>query len=401
MQQQKARLTVLARGDLIERDILKRAKRQLNHDLIKVIIGPRRAGKSVLSLQLLAGKKYGYVDFDDPGFDFDKIDFSELTKSINSVYGKTEYLLFDEIQNLPKWEIYLNSLQKEGYNLVVTGSNAKMLSRDLATVLTGRAIEIQVLPFSYKEALKAKKYLSIDEYMLGGSYPEVLVKKIEPETYYQALFNTSIIKDIVVRYSLRNPVDLENVAKYLLATLTNSYSYRSIADKLNLSAPTVIDYLNYLEETFLFFQLPRFSTKQSDINRSKKKIYCVDFAFARYNTTSLSKNYGFALENAVFVSFLRKGYIPGNTLFYYITSNGSEIDFVAVEKDRSLTLYQVCYSLKDNKTLDREILSIGKAKSELANINKMFLISKDKVLLHIEGVESIDFETFIRRPDLR
>lgn len=381
----------------IKRDMFAFAKKQMAHDLIKVVSGPRRVGKSTLCLQLLKGTDFGYVNFDDPDLDLNHLDFSQLTKHIDKVYHQPKTILFDEIQNLPKWEIYLNSLQRQKRNLLVTGSNARLLSKDLATALTGRAIEISVLPFSFTEGLEAKNNLTFDDYLLKGHYPEVLVKQIEPELYYQSLFNTSLIKDVVVRYGLRNPIDLENVAKYLSSIITNAYSYQNIAQKLDISTPTIIDYLNHLEETFIFFQLPRFSTKQSEITRANKKIYTIDFALAKYNSLSLTQNYGYALENAVFVEFLRRDYLPGRTLFYYKNDKNQEIDFVLVEKDRTISLYQVCFSVADDKTLAREVTGLLECSKALPRVKNLCLVTKDIYEgKKVPDVHIVDFISWIK-----
>ena len=143
----------------VERTQEIRAQKWMSSDLIKVILGPRRAGKSVFALMLLKDQSFAYFNFDDeslPGEE--KIDLDELLSELKQVYGDTKYIFFDEIQNLPNWELFVNRLHRSGYNLVLTGSNASLLSKELATHLTGRHIPIEILPFSFQEFLKAKSY---------------------------------------------------------------------------------------------------------------------------------------------------------------------------------------------------------------------------------------------------
>ena len=148
---------------LLARPYVSRTKEQdaqklISSDLIKVILGPRRAGKSVFALMLLKGKEFAYFNFDDESLPEEGVDLDELMTELKLAYGDTKYILFDEIQNLPKWELFVNRLHRAGYNLVLTGSNASLLSKELATHLTGRHIPIEILPFDFREVLRAKEY---------------------------------------------------------------------------------------------------------------------------------------------------------------------------------------------------------------------------------------------------
>src|SRR3989344_1746781 len=142
----------------IEREKAEQGKKWMASTLIKVVLGPRRAGKSVFSLMLLRGQNFSYFNFDDPALVGEKLDLYELMDELHSLYGETKYVLFDEIQNLPGWELFANRLHRHGYNLVLTGSNANLLSLELATHLTGRHYPIEILPFNFNEFLRAKKF---------------------------------------------------------------------------------------------------------------------------------------------------------------------------------------------------------------------------------------------------
>lgn len=358
LQNQRELLNTQLKKNFINRDIKDYAQKQLNHKLIKVITGARRVGKSTLALEMLKNKKFGFINFDDPDIPLKDINFIDLTKSIDIVYDTPEYILLDEVQNLESWERYVNSLHRAERNLIVTGSNAKLLSSELSTLLTGRSIEINLLPLSLEE-VKANNYFNTTEKTLqAGTFPEVLTSNVDSELYYTSLLESTLVKDVVTRYKLRNILGLRNLTRYLLSNIANLYSYTSIANKLNLSVPTVIDYIGYLEETFLFYTLPIFSFKQPEIDRSSKKIYVCDFAFSYYQRSGLFKNLGAGLENLFFIELVRRGYEPGRTLFYGEDDNGNEIDFVALDKNGMMKLYQVSYSVKDEKTLNREKRSL-------------------------------------------
>ena len=204
---QKRELNSILKEPYIEREAI---KLDLNNFLIKIVIGPRRAGKSFFSLHMLNKKnKFGYINFDDEKLT--KVeDYNELISSVNSVYENPKILFLDEIQNLPKWELFVNRLQRQGFNLVVTGSNSRLLSKELATHLTGRHLQIVVFPFSFREYLHfGKKDLitpeikeKLDEYLVYGGYPEPLIKKINYKDYLSTLFNSTIFKDIIKRYKI-------------------------------------------------------------------------------------------------------------------------------------------------------------------------------------------------------
>lgn len=358
LQNHRTYVEKLAHEKLVVRSVESFARKQLQHTLIKVITGSRRVGKSTLAYQILKNTHFGYVNFDDPDIDGENLSFSNLTKAINEVYDNPPFILFDEIQNVPDWEKYVNSLQKDGKNIVITGSNARMLSSEIATVLTGRSVEIHLLPFSIDELKSMHFFKSVEALLMNGTFPEVVLHNVAPDLYYSSLLESTLMKDIVVRHKLRNILELENLATYLLSTIANLFTYRSLAHKLEISVPRVIDYVSYLEESYLFYTLPRFSFKQSEITRAPHKIYVSDFAFARYNSLNVAKNLGAGFENLFFLELLRRGYVPGRTLFYAHDQRGNEIDFVVLEKDAILKLYQVVYFVGDEKILERECRSM-------------------------------------------
>jgi len=385
----------------IKREKLDQAKKWLDSDLIKVIMGPRRAGKSVFAFMLLKDYPFGYLNFDDENlFRNGALDTNELMKEIYAVYGKTKYLLFDEIQNLPNWELFINRLHRQGNNLIITGSNAKLLSRELATALTGRHIPIEILPFSFKEFLLAKNFyfrpeiLAIPEekakliklvetYLLEGGYPEVVVKGFETEEYLKVLYNSILFKDVVKRYKVKFSSQIDNLGNFLINNFSNFCSFRKIQQALNFRSVTTLEkYTEYLKDAYLIFTLTRFSFKPVERIKSPKKIYIVDNGFIKAKAIQHSQDLGRLMENLVFVELMKNGFQANRDFFYHKTKSGREIDFVIKEERKVKALIQVCYSLT-LESKKREISALIEASQEL-NCKNLIIITWDK-----EGGEEI------------
>lgn len=377
----------------ISREKLLLAKKYLDHNLIKVITGPRRSGKSVFSVLLLKNKNFAYLNFDDNNLL--KINNSdEIIKGISQVYPENKFILFDEIQNLEKWEIFVNKLQRRGHNLILTGSNAKLLSRELATVLTGRYISIEIFPFSFKEFLKAKDFKIEKEYMKlpqkqgeilnnlhehikNGGFPEIVVKGIDSRLYLETLFDAILFKDVVKRYNVRFSQKIYELALYLITNFCCEFSFTKIKNILGFrSTNTVQNYLKYLEEAYLFFPLTRFSLKMKEQLKAPKKIYLVDNGLILAKSFQFSQNIGRLMENLVFIQLLRKGYKINQNLFYYRTRNGREIDFLLRKGNKIHRLIQVCFDIEELNVKKRELKALIEANEEL-NCDDLLVISWD------------------------
>lgn len=388
---QKRELDSLLQEKYIERENI---KLDLSNTLIKVIIGPRRAGKSFFSLHALNKKdKFGYVNFDDEKL-IETEDYDEIISAINSLYGNPKTLFLDEIQNLPKWELFVNRLQRQGFNLVITGSNSHLLSKELATHLTGRHLQIIVLPFSFKEYLYLdSKELTTSEikekletYLIYGGYPEPLIKKINYKDYLSTLFNSIIFKDIIKRYKIRSAQAIEKLSEQLLSNICNEYSYRSLSITSGIkSTHTTENYLSYLEESFIFFSLRRFSFKVKEQISSIKKMYCIDNGFIHARAFSSSQNLGKLYENSVAIA-LKKQELDGKINFYYWKNQQQEeVDFVVKEGIKIKQLIQVCYSLDNAETKNREVRALLKAGENLKCKN-LLVITANK-----EGIEDVEW----------
>ena len=358
---------------------------KLDNDLIKVIVGPRRAGKSFFAIHFLNKKgKFGYVNFDDEKLT--EVDnYDEIITAMNSIYDNPKFVLFDEIQNLPKWELFANRLQRQGYMLIITGSNSNLLSKELATHLTGRHLLTNIFPFSFKEYLKFEgKELTnteikerLSKYMFNGGYPEILSKKVELKEYLSLLFGSILYKDIIKRYKIRNPQQIEDLATYLISNIANEYSYNSLAKIGKIkSSHTIEKYLSYLEESFVLFSLSRFSYKVKEQLSSNKKVYCIDNGFIQAKSFKASPDLGKLYENLV-ASKLKKQEVDEKLRFYYWKNQQQEeVDFVIKEGLKVKQLIQVCFNIKDLQTKNREIRAIIKAGKEL-KCNNLLIITED------------------------
>lgn len=349
----------------------------LQNPLIKLITGPRRVGKSVFALLMLQGKNFAYLNFDDNQL-LEKWDEDLAMSALDDVYPDYDFMLLDEIQNLPDWDLWVSKLYRRGKNLIITGSNAKMLSSEMATVLTGRYLQIEMLPFSLDETMRwknispdreeqaAQAIVLADDYMRNGGYPETIPARGITKNYLSTLFDSILLKDVAQRHNVRNTTDLYNLATYLLSNFCNPISANELAGELGLSSvATTKKFCDYLNEPYLFFYLPRFNNKLKLMNKAPKKVYVVDNGFVQSTAFNLSENLGRLLENQVFVELLRRGYIPGKTLFYYRTRNDKEIDFVTRKGAKVEQLIQVCYDMTSEKTRKRELDALVEAAEEL------------------------------------
>ena len=381
----------------IERAKTKEAEKWLDSDLIKVILGPRRAGKSVFTFMLLKDRPFAYFNFDDETvLGRNELDYDELLQELRSAYGETKTIFFDEIQNLPHWELFVNRLHREGYNLILTGSNARLLSRELSTALTGRHIPIEILPFNFQEYLSAKQYefspdklflpkekgkfLSLlEQYLVSGGYPEVTVKNLDPKGYLDVLFDSVLFKDVVKRHKVRFTGDIDNLGSYLINNVSSQYSLRKLVNVLGFrSGVTLEKYISYLTEAYIIFSLHRYSYKVGERVRSPKKTYVVDNGFITAKAVQHSPDTGKLLENLVFTEMIKEGKKPNRDIFYYKTRNDREIDFI-IKKGTAVTeLVQVAYEARNPDTEEREVKALIEAGGELGVNNLTILTWNEK-----------------------
>ncbi|MFO0792727.1 MAG: ATP-binding protein [Candidatus Brocadiaceae bacterium] len=369
----------------VQREGLQNARKSMKNNLIKVIVGPRRAGKSVFAIQMLEGLDFAYLNFDDERL-LCISDYDDLLKAIRQVYGETRYILFDEVQNLRNWELFLNRLHRKGFNLVITGSNSRLLSRELATHLTGRYIQFQIFPFSFSEFLKVRNFVInetidikerqgmllnlLNEYLDKGGYPEILIKNIDPKSYIATLFESILFKDIVKRYNVRYAKKLHDLGLYLITNHSNEFSYTRLKNALDFkSVHTVENYTGYLNEAFLIFNIERFSRKVKKQMKSPKKVYAYDTGVIQAVKFKIAPDEGRLIENMTAIELLRRGM----EIYYYKTIDGKEVDFAIKEGLKVSQLLQICYNIDNDKTRKREVKALIKVADETGCDNLMVL----------------------------
>lgn len=383
------------RDELLSRTYLMRHNKYdtrllLVNSLIKLITGPRRVGKSVYALLMLKGTNFAYLNFDDRQL-LDLWNEDLVMTLLDDVYCGYDFLLLDEVQNLAGWDLWVSKLYRRGKNLIITGSNANMLSSEMATVLTGRYVQIEMLPFSLREVMEWKglEYGAIrpeqktavvavkDDYMRNGGFPETVMTRSITHNYLSTLFDSILLKDVSHRHKIRNTTDLYTLAGWLLSNFCNPFTANGVAEELGLgSVTTVRKYCGYLREPYLFFFLPRFNNKQKLMLRAAQKVYVVDNGLVGASAFNVSENLGRLLENQVFIELLRRGYEAGKTLFYYRSRNDKEVDFVVRRGVRVEMLIQVCYEMSSAKTRKRETESLTECAGEL-KCDNLFIVTND------------------------
>lgn len=357
---------------------------------VLVLTGVRRCGKSVLMQQIRAkrSEKDYFISFDDDRLlHFTVDDFQLLYDVFVEDFGVQHTFYFDEIQLVDGWERFVDRLYKHGNKVIVTGSNAKMLSRELGTLLTGRHVSKEVYPFSlseYMELLGVKvtrdSFYTTEgramlqnvqkDYLKDGGFPQYLrSKNVE---YLKSLYNDIIYRDIIVRYRLMSDKPLKETVYYLISNATHLFTYNSVAKSVGLkSSETVKDYISYLEETYLVGLLPKYDVKVGEQIKSPKKIYFIDNALVGIIGFSFSGNEGSRLENAVYIELRRRG----KELFYH--NDGNECDFIVREGLRITEAYQVCVSMQEEKTRQRELEGIRSA-MKAYSLSEGYIITREE-----------------------
>lgn len=343
----------------VERYIVNRISMELQHALI--ISGIRRCGKSTLMHQLSKRiKNFNYLNFEDTRLaGFELSDFEKLDEIYKEEFGECNFYLFDEVQNIPGWEIFVRSRLDKKKKFIITGSNASLLSKELGTRLTGRHINIELFPFSFKEAGAFKKWKEgaseFEEYLKEGGFPEYL--KYKNQEILRELFTDVIQRDIVARYKIRESKALNEMALYLLTNVGKEFSFNTLKSAFALgSVNTVSAFVSYLEDSYLIFTVPKFdySLKKQIIN--PKKIYAIDNGLCVANSVSFSEDKGRMLENLAYLVLRR----TNKQIFYFKSGNNHECDFLLKDGAKIKAAIQVCYELnEDNK--GRELGGLAEA----------------------------------------
>jgi len=389
----------------IERSIyLNKLLKYLDTGLVCVITGARRSGKSYIMRQTAKklinnGVKRNeilLINFEDPRLP--RLDAATLQK-IYEIYleflspkGKP-YVFLDEVQEVEGWEKWVRTIYElKKAKIVVSGSNAKLLSKELATLLTGIHIDLTVYPLSFDEFLffnnlnltsntefEAKQIevkSLLRKYIEYGSFPEVVLNEQKKEILIR-YFEDVINKDLIKRYKIRKTEEIKTLAKYYFTNISNLTTFTSLEKHLNISSDTIEKFSVYFEDAYIFFLLKRFSYKVKQQDKSPKKIYCIDTGLANTVGFRFSENFGRLAENIVFLKLKRETINnPDLEIFYWKDEHHKEVDFVIKEKLKVTQLIQVCWSIEDDKTKKREVSSLLKAMAEF-KLKEAVVITED------------------------
>ncbi len=355
--------------------------KHLRSEQISVISGIRRSGKSTLLLQM-ADKlpDFHFITFDDERLiNFQISDFNSLLTELNK-HHHSKTILMDEVQNIDGWERFVRRLHDEQYKVFISGSNSKLLSSELATHLTGRYIKTELFPFSFAEYLKFRRIDSSDKssaglglisaafdyYLMNGGFPEYL-KSNDPE-FLQRIYEDVIYRDLIVRFGIKNILGFKNLVQYLFTNFTKETNYNMLAGILGFSSTTSVrDYVSYLSDSYMVFELYRYDYSLKKQYQSNKKIYVIDNGLRNAVSFRTGQDSGRLLENLVFIELRRRGI----ECWFYKTKNNLEVDFLWFGSEPELI--QVCYDLSDQVTLKREIRALQTAMTELSVRSSLIL----------------------------
>jgi len=376
------------------RDVLPAASEFVALPHAVVISGVRRCGKSTLLNQIIGDLyKQGvyYFSFEDERLvDFNVEDFNHLYEVFLELYGDRKVFFFDEVQNIPQWEVFVRRMQSKGVKFFITGSNASLLSKELGTKLTGRNVSVELFPFSFREFLTFKGYrlppdwLSLTteravvkkhfaEYLHHGGMPEYL--KYQNASLLKRVYEDILYRDIVARYGIKQVKPLRELGLYLLSNFGGTFSYNNLKKVLGVgSMNTIKSYADFLENSYLIFLVNKFSYSLKEQFIALKKIYCIDNGLAESIAFQFSRNKGKFLENMVFLALRRQT----QEIFYYKTTNNLEVDFLIKSGKKDLRLIQVADNLDNEKTRQREINALLKAMDELKLKTALILTEDDE-----------------------
>lgn len=382
-------------------------------NLIKVITGIRRCGKSFLLKQFRSEiissgtpeSNTQYLNFEDAeNGAYDK-SWQEILQDISSkLVDGMNYIFLDEVQNIPEWEKLVDSLYvKENIDLYITGSNAYFLSSEIATLLSGRQFEIKVFPFSYREFLEgaynpgeASAGLALMRYLRYGGMPQAVDFGEDynlAAEYLTGVYNTVVMKYVMNRQGITNPEVLNRVVTYVFDNIGNTFSSKKVADYLSsnfrsVSSQTIDKYLSAMQDSFVFYQAQRFNIRGKELLKTNRKYYAVDMGLrnvllARGDAFDIGR----AIENTVYLELLRRGL----QVFIGQTKNDREVDFVTKDKNGTITYYQVCETMRGEETRTRELAALRDIDDDYRKI----VLCLDPESNNFEGIEQISLEKWL------
>lgn len=372
--------------------------------LIKIVTGIRRCGKStLLKLYQQWLKEQGVEKNQIISINFEDMDYEELTDH-RKLYAyikerladdKMTYIFLDEIHNIDNFPKVVDSLYiKNNVDMYITGSNAYMLSSEIATLISGRYVQIEMLPLSFKEYMESTgnmndRGIKYTEYLQNSSFPYTLELKGQPDEirdYLEGLYNTIVVKDIVTRKKISDPMMLKSVLKFIFDNIGNPLSSKKIADTMTsngrkIDTKTVEKYLEALAESYIIYQAKRYNIKGKQYLKTLEKYYVVDIGLRFMLLGSRQMDAGHILENVVYLELLRRGYD-----IYVGKVDEFEVDFVA-HSSKGISYFQVALSVRDEKTLERELRPLQAIKDHYP---KVILTMDEDPEVHYDGIRRIN-----------
>ena len=365
------------------------AKNILKHPNILAVLGIRRCGKSIFSYLLAKGSKTGYINFDDERLiELKNEDFDKILTSFYELYGDLDYVILDEIQNVKHWELFVNRLRRTK-KVILTGSNSKLLAGELSTHLTGRYLDIELFPFSFREYLlkqgfknstaytsreKAEIINYLKEYLQIGGFPEVYKFG---KAMISRIYNDILTKDILLKHKIKKIEELKKLANYLVTNSSQEATYSKLSKILEIkSMITISNWIGYLENSFLVFKVERFDFKLKQQFIAPKKFYCIDTGLLNSIGFQFSDNMGRLIENEVAIELQIRKEKTSSKVYYWKDHQQNEADFV-IKDDKTITeIIQVTYASSKNDIREREISSLLKA-SKALRCNNLTVITWD------------------------
>lgn len=368
-------------------------KKMVAHPNILAILGVRRCGKSVFSWLLLDGEKFGYINFFDERLAGLKAeDLNKVVQAFYELYDSVDYFVFDEIQKVVGWEMFVSRLRMSS-RIIITGSNSDLLRGNLATFITGRHLDVELLPFGFNEYLRAngvslgknwaystsgvasvKRHLA--KFMETGGFPEV--NKFG-SIMLQEIYKDIVENDIIRQHKVRDQQNLRELVKYLVSNMGREITFNKLKGILAIkNVHTIAKYTGYVSDAYLIFLLERFSYKLKEQFKAPKKVYCIDTGLANSVSFKLSKDTSRIMENAVFIELLRRKLYSNrdSELYYWKDHQGREVDFVVKTATSVKQLIQVTYTSGEEELEEREVASLITG-SRALKCNNLLVITWD------------------------
>lgn len=396
---------------MIKRDLyLERIRPFYHSEMVKVLTGIRRCGKSTIMRQIIdeirelnvKAENIIYINFED--YKYRKISNPDALyeyveeKIINE---NKYYLFFDEIQNVNEFELVINSFRAtHDVSIFITGSNSKLLSGELATHLSGRTLSFRIMPFNFKEFCHFKKEMNVEkssedllkEYMIWGGFPLVCKEEDESskEIILSNIYDSVVLKDILMRNKVSSPVMLEKVLEYIVANSSTTISGNGISafltdENQEVSAPTVYDYLRYVSEACICDKVQRYDIRGRKALSYQEKTYVCDLGFFHLKKNRVKEEYNYIMETLCYNELISRGY-----KVYIGKTYKGEVDFIGIKGDEKIYV-QVAYLLSDEKVIEREFGAFGC----IADNYPKYVISMDKMPLSRDGIIHLNLLDFL------